>query len=314
MHWKVKARLQNAVAKLPPKLGNSVYYFGQRLLGGLREVDATKRLQAGRSIVSRLDDLGRSISGKTFLEIGTGHQINVPIALWLCGAGSVVTVDLNRYLREELVREDLAYLSSHAEEIQGLFGDYGRTPEFRQRLATLVHHRDGGLDRLLDTINVEYIAPCDAARLPLAESSIDFHVSYTVLEHIPPEVLKGVLREGNRVLKRDGLFVHCVDFSDHFSHSDSTVSSVNFLQFTEEEWARLSGNRFMYHNRLRVDECKSLFAADVDVRTVEPVIDPRARELLQRNGLSLDRRFREKSVETNATSHAWIIAGVRRPT
>ena len=312
MHWKVKARLQNAVAMLPSRLGNSVYYFGQRLLGGLREVDATQRLLAGRSIVSRLAGLGRSVAGKTFLEIGTGRQLNVPIALWLCGAGRVVTVDLNRYLREELVREDLAYLSGRADEIQGLFGDYGRTSEFRQRLAALIRGRDGGLERLLETINVEYIAPCDAASLPLGDNSVDYHVSYTVLEHIPPDVLKGILREGNRVLGRDGLFVHCVDFSDHFSHSDSSVSSVNFLQFTEEEWTSISGNRFMYHNRMRVDECESLFAANVDVRAVEPVVDPRARDLLQRNGLSLDGRFSEKSVETNATSHAWIVAGVRR--
>jgi SAM-dependent methyltransferase len=312
VHWKLKARLQNAVARLPPKLGNSVYFLGQRLLGGLRQADSTTRLEAGRSIVARLDRRGRSIGGKTFLEIGTGHQLNLPIALWLCGAGNIITVDLNRYLREDLVRADLEYLSNHVDEVRRLFGEHGRRPEFEGRLTRLIQNRHSEFGRLLDTIDIRYMAPCDAAELPLAEDSIDFHVSYTVLEHIPPDVLTGILREGNRVLRRDGLFVHCVDFSDHFSHSDSSVSSVNFLQFSEDEWARISGNRFMYHNRLRVDECESLFAADVDLRAVEPVIDPRAQQLLQGNGFSLDRRFREKSVETNATSHAWIIAGVRR--
>jgi len=311
MHWKVKARLQNAVAMLPAKLGNSVYFFGQRLLGGLREVDSSRRLQAGLEIVSRLESLGRSIHGKSVLEIGTGHQINVPIALWLCGAASIVTVDLNRYLREDLVRLDLAYLAGHTDEIQRLFGGRGRSAEFQQRLERLVANRDSRIDRVLETIGATYLAPCDARKLPLADDSIDYHVSFTVLEHIPPDVLSQILREGNRVLRRDGLFIHCVDFSDHFSHSDSSVSSVNFLQFNEQEWSRLSGNRFMYHNRLRVDECESLFVANVDVQAVDRVIDLRAHEILQRNGLPLDRRFREKSAETNATKHAWIIAGVR---
>jgi hypothetical protein len=30
--------------------------------------------------------------------------------------------------------------------------------------------------------------------------------------------------------------VHNIDFTDHFSHSDPSISSVNFLQFSESQW------------------------------------------------------------------------------
>src|SRR5262245_61947545 len=94
MNWKTKARLQNAIALLPPRIGNALYYFGQRRFGGLRTALPTSRLEAAREVVGRIESQNRSVSGAAFLEIGTGHQINLPIGLWLCGAARVVTVDL----------------------------------------------------------------------------------------------------------------------------------------------------------------------------------------------------------------------------
>jgi hypothetical protein len=114
--------------------------------------------------------------------------------------------------------------------------------------------------------------------------------------------------EGRRVLAPGGLFVHFVDFSDHFSHADPEVTAVNFLQFGEEEWLRLAGNRYAYHSRLRVDEFAMVLSrAGARPVEIDPTVDDRSLAAL-RAGLPLDARFAGKPAETNATIDAWIVA------
>ncbi|MGH7992727.1 MAG: methyltransferase domain-containing protein, partial [Limisphaerales bacterium] len=148
----------------------------------------------------------------------------------------------------------------------------------------------------------------DASRLPLEAGSFDCHISFTVLEHIPAANLKRIFQEGRRLLKPDGLFIHCIDFSDHFAHSDEAVSSVNFLQFSESEWDRLAGNRYMFHNRLRIDEFNDLLRElNLEILALDARVDDAAVEIL-RNGFPLDERFRNKDFRTNAAEEAWLVA------
>ena len=83
MRWKLKAAVQNLMARLPPNFANPVYYRLQRSFGGLRETTPLSRLAAGIEIVRRLHALQRSPESAVFLEIGTGHQLNLPLSLWL---------------------------------------------------------------------------------------------------------------------------------------------------------------------------------------------------------------------------------------
>lgn len=310
MHWKLKSRVQNAVAALPSGLSYQVYYFLQRRFGGYRDPTPEKRLVAGVEIATRIRRHGGAVAGASFLEVGTGHQVNVPLALWLCGAREVVTVDLHRYLKAELVRGDVAWIAGHQARVAALFGPLAHTPQFAERLERLAGWTALDLDALLGMMNVRYLAPADATRLSLRDAAVDYHVSFTTLEHIPPAVLAAILREGRRVVRPGGLFVHYVDFSDHFSHSDKTISPVNFLQFSEREWLRLGGNRYMYQNRLRVDDFMALLR-ETGLRdiAVEPTVDAAAVELLARGGLRLDPLFRDKPADVNATLGAWVVAG-----
>jgi hypothetical protein len=53
--------------------------------------------------------------------------------------------------------------------------------------------------------------------------------------------------------------VHIVDLSDHFSHDDPSISAINFLRFSSEQWARLGGNEFAYTNRLRASQLAEIY-------------------------------------------------------
>jgi len=306
MKWKQKARIQNLVSILPSNLSYATYYLLQRKLGGLVDVNPTSRLVAGCEFARYVAQQGQSVDSKTFLEIGTGHQMNIPIALWLLGASRIVTVDLNPHLKAELVFEDIAYIKEHRQEIERLF-ERAQGLVFAERFRQLIKFKHT-LQDLLTMTNIQYLAPADAARLDLEPQSVDYHISYATLEHIPPRSLECILQEGKRLLRQRGLFVHFIDFSDHFAHSDNSISAANFLQFSDKEWECWAGNRYMYHNRLRVDDFAHLFGrANLKIVAIDTDIDRQVLEELA-TGFPLDARFEGKSTETNATTSAWVVA------
>ncbi len=296
MNWQRKARIQKAIAALP--LSNAIYYAVQRSLGSWRKGRANPIdwYQAGRQMAEWLRAAGREVEGMRFLEVGTGRNVNLPTALWLCGAAQVVTVDLNPYLSSALVFESNEYVRQHEAEVVQAFGAEAERPQFQKRLAELLNFK-GSLKDLLQLMNVEYIPRADAARLPLDAHTLDAHVSYAVFEHIPVNDLERILTEARRVLKEDGLLLHIVDPSDHFSHDDEAITAINFLQFSESDWEKWAGNKFMYHNRLRAFEYLELLKR-IGVRVLrrtETLDEPSLRAL--KNGFPLHSQFQHIRAE-----------------
>ncbi|HET8692567.1 MAG TPA: class I SAM-dependent methyltransferase [Steroidobacteraceae bacterium] len=306
MNWRMKARIQNAVARLPESVSYPAYYWIQRRFGGLRRVDPLKGFRKFLNAAERLERVGASPVGAEFLEVGTGRQVNTPLAAWLCGARGITTVDLNPYLKEELVRDCVASIARRAEEVRGLLGK--RLHPGRLEALLDLAGRPWRFGELLELCAIRYRAPADAGRLDIPDGSHDFHVSFNVFEHVSPAALGAILREGNRVLRESGLFVHRVDYSDHFSHKDPSISPVNFLQYSAEEWQRIAGNRFMYMNRLRVDDFMELFReAGHDIVLVDSDVSASVEALLDRGDLVLDAGFRQKSRQVLATTGSWFV-------
>lgn len=307
MRWKTRAIMQNVVALLPSAVSYDAYYWMQRHFGGLRRVNPLGRLAAGIEIGKRILKQHRSLSGKVFLEVGTGRVPLVPLAYWLMGAKQTVTIDANPYLKEELIVEHLHSISENEEEILKLFGSLLDRTRFDE-LLLFARKRRSAAAEFLDLCQINYIAPGNAADTTLPEQSIDFHTSFTVFEHIPPDVLFNMLREADRITKSDGLFVHRIDYSDHFSHSDKSITSINFLQYSDDEWAHYANNRYMYMNRLRHDDFLALFTSvGQKIVDVQPDTDPRSEKLLRAGGLPLDRKFSSKPKEVLAIKGAWIV-------
>jgi SAM-dependent methyltransferase len=307
MNWKVKAGIQNAIASLPYLFSYFVYYWIQRHFGELRRIRPVSRLTAGIEVSKRIEKAGRSAIGGTFLEIGTGRRINMPVAFWLVGAEKIITVDLNPYLKEELIREDIGYMRENQEQVIQLFG--GRIYDGRLDKLMELTDKKWRLVDLLELCNIKYLAPVDAANLSIPSESVDFHSSYTVFEHIPPKALKAILKEGNRIIKSGGIFIHRIDYSDHFSHSDNTISPINFLKFSEDKWDKIAGNMYMYMNRLRVDDFIELFqSSNHRILTNEPEVTPSVYELLREGDFTLNDRFAGKSEDVLATTGSWIVS------
>jgi hypothetical protein len=234
-----------------------------------------------------------------------------PLAFWLMGGGQTVTIDLNPYLKDELVYESLQYMANHREAIEQVFGEYLS----HDRLAELLSARQSksfDTKAFLKLCQIEYIAPGNAAKTPIAGGSIDVHTSHWVFEHIPPSTLADIMTEGNRLLGTRGWFVHRIDYSDHFSHSDKSISAINFLQYADDQWSFYAGNRYMYMNRLRHDD----FLAILDqsqhrILAVDAVVDGNLAELVHNGRITLDPRFRGKSDDVINTTSAWVVSQLR---
>ena len=307
MNWQRKARIQNLIAALP--LSDTLYYAMQRSLGSLRGGRAANPVEwfgAARRMVEWIRETGRDVEGLRFLEVGTGRNVNLPTALWLCGAGAVTTVDLNHYLSSALVFESNEYLRQHKDEVLRAFGAEAERPQFQARLAQLLNFK-GDLTSLSKMMNVKYLPRADAAKLPVEAGSIDAHISFAVFEHIPAPDLARILTEARRVLQPDGLLVHIIDPSDHFAHDDETITAINFLQFGDAEWDAWAGNKFVYHNRLRAFEYLELFER-AGVRMIE-----RAQTLDQpslgalKNGFPLHRQFQHIAAEQLAVRSLSVV-------
>jgi SAM-dependent methyltransferase len=198
----------------------------------------------------------------------------------------------------------LAFVKAHQSESLEALGQRGAS-----RLSELANF-DGGHKELLALAHIDYKSPADATNLNLPAGSIDFHVSYAVLEHMPREIVEATLKEARRLLRPRGLLLHVIDPSDHFSHDDDSITAINFLQFSDDEWRRLAGNRFMYHNRLRAHEYVQLFEdAGLEIVFNKQITDERALSELQK-GFRVDRRFQQINLEQLAVRNITLIASV----
>jgi hypothetical protein len=307
MHWKTKALIQNILSILPSQISYEVYYKVQRICGGLRKVDPAVGIKDGIAIIRSIESVGKQICDKVFVEIGTGRTITVPITLWLCGASRIITVDLNPYLKTELIQEELDFLRTNQGAVLEMFGNRATQKQFNERFDWIVR---GKIDikGFMKESRIDYFAPSDARKLPVWDRTIDYHISNNVFEHVPLDVMSQILSEGRRKLKDDGLMVHRIDFSDHFSHSDRRIPTINFLQYSEEQWSRYSGNRYMYHNRARIDEFEEIMdkvGLKIIDRKLE--IDQDAVRLIK-SGFKLDKRFAGKPEEVNSVLNVLVVA------
>jgi len=307
INWKTKAFIQKYIARLPDAISYEIYFQMQRSLGALKKpFDPFEHFAAGVDMIKSIEKYGK-ISGKTFFEVGTGHVPLFPITFWLCGAGKIVTIDLNPYMRNEIILDLLFFVKTKEDETRKIFGELLN----EERFNLLLHYsgRKKNLQQeILKLCQIEYIVPGDAAKTKLPEKCIDYHISHRVYEHIPLTVIYDILKEGNRIIAEDGLFVNLIDYKDHFAYMDSNISAINFLRFSDKEWSKYAGNRFTYLNRARHDDFVELFkSVGHEFLEVDPYIDKKVEEILENNELILDEQFRNKTKEILSIIESFFI-------
>ncbi len=309
MNWKTKALIQNAIAFLPSNLSYKLYFLLQSKFGGLQNINHLYYLKAAKKILDLIIEFNHSPVDKTFFELGTGRIVMFPMCYWLAGSKKTITVDLNPYLVEDLVLQNVRYLINNEKIVVELFNGLIQNERWELFKKFVQDEKQLSLKKVLDFFSIEYLAPCDAANTNLPKDSIDFHTSYTVLEHIPKEVIIKIFNEGNRIVKENGLFIHEIDYSDHFAHSDNSINLINFLQYSDFVWNLYAGNKYMYMNRLRHDDFLDLYNAfNHEVLNLGVDFNSNLNELLNSNKIILSEKFKQKENDILSITGACIIS------
>jgi Methyltransferase domain. len=253
MNWKIKGLIQKVLSAMPG--GVELNTWLQQSVGGLREFDDNidAKLDCFRQSLVYLRDVGFDWRGAILMEIGSGWYPTFPVCFHLAGAGSIKTFDVTRLMNEGMTLRMLGVLESRLERLS----EWASQP-FEEVRARYQRVRGAGdLAALLRQAGIEYFAPTDARNTGLADNSIDLVYSNSVMEHVPEEVIRGLMTESLRVLKPGALALHNVGCNDHYAFSDKNISFVNYLRYDDEQW-KLWTNRLQYQNRLRAPEFSQL--------------------------------------------------------
>ena len=253
-HWMIKAAVQGAIARLPnPQRWNRVL---QRYV--TRSLDLTDEyfLEKWRQCERHLN-IYRELSGDgigfTALELGTGWMPITPIGLALGGARRVYSIDMQSLIRKEQVVAVLEAYQRHLRRGTVELPD----PRAMDRLGDVLGRADElAVDELLAALGIETLI-ADARTAPLATGSVDLLLSNNTLEHIPGEVIAGILREFRRLASDRAVMCHFIDMADHYTTFDDSITVYNFLRFSDRTWP-LFNNELQYQNRLRLPDFRAL--------------------------------------------------------
>jgi SAM-dependent methyltransferase len=119
---------------------------------------------------------------------------------------------------------------------------------------------------------VTYIAPCDTRNTGLPAGSFDLVISASTFEHIPPDDIPKVLVECRRLLAQHGVCSFWIDYKDHWSYFDRSISAFNYLKYDDRMWA-LYNPAFQYQNRLRHSDYIRFFREAGFVVHAEPIVE-----------------------------------------
>ncbi len=120
------------------------------------------------------------------------------------------------------------------------------------------------LESLLENANVKYLTNGTSSLCEIPDHSVDFCWSQVVLEHVPYLEFPEFVAQLHRVLSKDGIGVHSIDFRDHLG------GGLNNLRFSERLWeSSLFHNSGFYTNRIRPRVMIDMFkAAGFDVEII----------------------------------------------
>jgi hypothetical protein len=208
------------------------------------------------------------------LEIGTGQFMAHAAGLYVCGFDRVLTVDRYRQFALPLVR-----------------ASQERPVLARRFLSPFVAHDDfiarwcrlaatGWEPAALASAGLEYRAPQEAAGLVAGAERFDLVFSYTVLEHVPPAELPGLLTASTALLAPGGVALHFVDLEDHRDPRTAPFAFLAPAPAWSEAQCGACGNRLRFSSWQRLLarhtglEWRFPYAAVRHDAPLPPAIDP----------------------------------------
>jgi len=309
--WHLKAAVQKCISVMPGSRRLNLF-FQKNVTGGVLLDDvhfaykighAADHLEAAFSFFSdeRIHDRNFHV-----LELGTGWYPVIPIAMRLAGVPQITTTDLSPHLNVKGFRDASRKIMEWYEsgKLSSLFElkDQGALNIVRRLAEYNFETRGGGVEDLLREFHIQYIVG-DARGVSVPDGYYDLIVSNNTFEHIYPDILKDILIEFKRIVKKDGMMSHFIDMSDHFAHFDRSISIYNFLKFSDSTW-RLIDNNLQPQNRLRLRQYEDIYN-ELSIPNQRWKLQPGEPELVE--SMRLAHPFSSFTSKENAISHGYLL-------
>jgi len=228
INWKLKALLYKVFGVFGLKI-----FFIQKYITRRSKV---KIVEINKHWDLHTDSISKN-NVKNILEVGAGKSLeqNIYISYRFKNLINQTTIDINKMV-------DLDYVNQASEQIASILKLKNRG-------------KVKNLKDLQDLYKIEYIAPFSLKNL---KHKYDMCVSTAALEHFKISDLKEYLSDLKNILKTGGLISSIIDYSDHYSHTDPKISSLNYLKYSKDTWEKYN-NQYLYQNRLRHQDYIKIF-------------------------------------------------------
>jgi hypothetical protein len=193
-----------------------------------------------------------SIEGKVCLEIGGGWVLTHAVVCYLLGAKKVIVTDVMPYARPETL--SCAIKNSIDSIPRDMLAPFSGHSLIRERYNKLLSISVYNFDALSE-LGIEYRSPIDFA-VDKIDTPIDFIYSFSVLEHVPKDDIKGLLNNLIDSLSANGVMIHSIHLEDHRSIGEYPFE---FLSRPANEYTRKEQTQ--RGNRIRFSEWNTIFAS-----------------------------------------------------
>ena len=276
MKWKLKFVASYVLSKLPQSM--HLYNAAQKHFTGRWHRNVTDTMASPNNYTMHIDAFRKhwgTLHDAQYFEFGVARDLFSNLFNYCCGMNRQMAIDLHPLATGELVNDTCRQLRAVASPYITRHPDHDLGQDFK---ADLRKH-----------YGIDYRAPADARSVAMPDGSIDLIASTSTFEHIPEAMLREILAESYRLCHEGSIISHEIDYSDHYSHTDKSITPYHFLQFSDRTWDRLY-MRHYYQNRLRHNDIRRLIVeAGFTIVEEKATVPPNADKMM--SSIDLDARF-----------------------
>lgn len=305
MNFKYKAYIQKLFSALPN--GEKLNYVFQKHVSKSLPIPDEEFLVKLETVKTHFNNFKKYFTLKdikdcTYYEFGSGYDMVIPISMSLLGFKKLICIDIRELIFPELINDSIRRIKKFKDKL-------GIGSSLSENIHTV--NRKNYRDVLREYFRIEYIAPLDARNTGIESNSVDFILSNATMEHIRQKDLADILKECYRILNKGGVMSNIIDYRDHWSFFDNSISIYNYLMFNEKQWSNHNPS-IMYQNRMRhIDYIKIINRVGFEI--IDEKIDyPSVKETEDLKKIKLDKKFSENYTSEELGIKSSIIV-LRKP-
>lgn len=295
MNFKYKCLLQRFFSNIPK--GEMLNYYFQKNVTKSLPPNNNKfliKVNSGYNHYKNYKDYNQVTKKiNRYYEFGAGWTLTVPLTMSFLNF-EVFCIDIRKLIILELINDSLKKFQLNINKL----------PFILDR-KTIINN-ENVLKNLRDNYKVNYFAPKDARETGFADGSFDFISSTVTLEHIPKKDILLIFEECYRILRKGGIFSMTIDYQDHWSYFDKSISVYNYLKYSSREWKKYNPS-LHYQNRMRHSDYLSLISKTDFEIVKEITIQPNEIDEKTLSELEIAKEFKDYNLDDLAIKASEIV-------